>query len=44
LNTAIVNSTVDLDKLIVAKPNSPAIELSIDHESGINNIAIGTVL
>ncbi len=44
LNTAIVNSTVDLDKLIVAKPNSPAVELSIDQESGINNIAIGSII
>jgi hypothetical protein len=44
LNYSIVDSTVDLDKLIVAKPNSPAISLSIDHETGINNIAIGTVL
>jgi hypothetical protein len=44
LNKAIVNSTVDLDKLIIAKPNSPSTELSLDLETGINNIASGTVL
>lgn len=44
LNYSIVNSTVDLDKLIVAKSNSPAITLSIEYETGINNISRGTVI
>jgi hypothetical protein len=44
LNKSIVNSTVDIDKLIIAKPNSPSAELSLDMETGINNIASGTVL
>lgn len=44
LNYSIVNSTVDLDKLIVAKSNSPSITLSIEYETGINNISRGTVI
>ncbi|MDF1549370.1 MAG: DUF6266 family protein [Bacteroidales bacterium] len=44
LNYSIVNSTVDLDKLIVAKSNSPEIILSIEYETGINNISRGTLI
>ena len=44
LNTSIVNSTVDLDKLIISKPNSPSVELALELETVINNIASGTVI
>ena len=44
LNYSIINATVDMDKLIIAKSNFPEITLSAEHLTAINNIPIGTVL
>jgi len=44
LNYSIINSTVDLNKLIIAKSGFVENTLSAEYETAINIIPIGTVL
>ncbi len=44
LNSSIINSTVDLNKLIIAKSESPEFTISEEYKTDIINIPTGTVL
>jgi len=44
LNYSIINATVDLHKLIIAKSGFVENTLSAEYETAINNIPLGTVL
>ena len=44
LNYSIINATVDLNKLIIAKSGFVENTLSAEYETAINNIPLGTVL